>query len=77
MSYRNRTNLAHSWGLVDRPRTTAEWAARVICLTLKPERLAIRSQAARESNSPAQDLHHCRALFRTPSNMPGGMQVSV
>ena len=71
MSYKNHTNLVHSWGLVDRPRTTAAWVVRVICLTLKPERFAIWSQAARECNSPAQDLHHLRALLRTPSNIPG------
>ena len=41
MSYRNRSDLELSWGLVDRPRTTAEWAARVMCLTVNPERLAI------------------------------------
>ena len=41
MSYRNRTDLELSWGLVERPRTTTEWVACVMCLIVKPEGLAI------------------------------------
>ena len=71
MSYRNRTDLVHSWGLVDRPQMTAKWVARVICLMLKPDSFAIWSQAARERSSSAQVVHHFGALLKTPRNIPG------
>ena len=71
IKYMYWTVLWWSWGLVDRLRAMAAWAALATFRSGNPDSRDTCSQAATDMSSPPHVWHHGLALLRTRAKMQG------